>query len=201
MTTVGRPAGRRKSAARRLDAGDRYDELLAAAHGLAVAGGLGAVTPADVARATGASKALVFHYFGSTAALRRAVAEVAIDTLATTLAATDAIEDRTDLVGLLVDAALAEKHLWSDIWTGALHGDAATSGLLDDVRDLLTERIARFRPELAAPDASSEDRLVVSGWIGFVEAVLVRWFVRHEGSRDAVVHAIVRSVDALFPRD
>lgn len=223
---------------RRLGADDRRDELLAAAHALALADGLDAVTAPGVAAAAHASKALVFHYFGSTVELRRAVASVAVDALDAALATTETTtgtttgartrtsatrtgaarttaeatvppddETRRRVVRTLVDAVVAHRRVWVDIWDGALRDDPPTVERLDALRGHLFARVA----QLTDPSDARLD-LVATGWVAFVEAVIARWLAADQHGRQGVAGAaggtrvgrsaledlVVRSMTALL---
>lgn len=193
-------------------ADDRRDELLRTAHGLARTEGLDAVTAAGVGAAAHASKALVFHYFGSTVELRRAVAAIAIDALDDALAVPDPApalregqEDRARravVVHTLLDAVLAERQVWTDIWSGALRDDDATTARLDTVRAHLFDRFTRVVDSArTAPDDGARGRLdlLAAGWVGFVEAVIARWIATGRHDREAVEEVVVDSLQGLLP--
>ncbi|HWK90988.1 MAG TPA: helix-turn-helix domain-containing protein [Luteimicrobium sp.] len=196
---------------RRRAADDRRDELLRVAHELARGSGLDAVTPADVGAAAHASKALVFHYFGSTVELRRAVAAIAIDALDTALTvpqgptapAPGDRAGRAAVVHALFDAVLAERQIWTDIWSGALRDDDATAARLDEVRAHLfarfTRTLASTHPLPADDAARGRLDLLAAGWVGFVEAVLARWLATGRRDRETVEDVVGRSLDDLLP--
>ncbi|MGC5168106.1 TetR/AcrR family transcriptional regulator [Luteimicrobium sp. DT211] len=200
-----------REAPRRRAADDRRDELLQAAHALARTAGLDAVTPADVGAAAGASKALVFHYFGSTVELRRAVAAIAVDALDDALTVPDDTSGggdrarRAAVVHTLLDAVLAERQVWTDIWSGALRDDDGTAARLDEVRARLFARFTRTATSASAsPDddtAQSRLDLLAAGWVGFVEAVIARWLATGRRDRETVEAVIVDSLDGLLPPD
>ncbi|GAA4842091.1 hypothetical protein GCM10023221_20030 [Luteimicrobium xylanilyticum] len=198
----------RRARPRRRAADDRRDELLRTAHRMARDGGLDSVTPADVGAAAHASKALVFHYFGSTVELRRAVAAIAIDALDTALddvpptGSAQLGAQRAAVVHTLLDAVLAERQLWTDIWSGALRDDDATAARLDEVRAHLFARFTRVAgSSLPAPDDGARGRLdlLAAGWVGFVEAVLARWLATGRHDRETVEAVVVDSLAGLLP--
>jgi AcrR family transcriptional regulator len=201
-----------RATSRRRAADDRRDELLRTAHRMARDGGLDAVTPADVGAAAHASKALVFHYFGSTVELRRAVAAIAIDALddalggapdgAPAVGVADRDPQRAAVVHTLLDAVLAERQLWTDIWSGALRDDDATTARLDEVRAHLFARFTRaVGSSLPAPDDGARGRLdlLAAGWVGFVEAVIARWLATGRHDRETVEAVVVDSLTGLLP--
>jgi len=196
---------------RRRAADDRRDELLRTAHDVARSAGLDAVTPADVGAAAHASKALVFHYFGSTVELRRAVAAIAIDALDDALTVPepaaphtrDDRERRAAVVHTLLDAVLAERQIWTDIWSGALRDDDPTAARLDEVRAHLfarfTRTVASTRPLPDDDAARGRLDLLAAGWVGFVEAVLARWLATGRRDRETVEDVVTSSLAGLLP--
>lgn len=155
----------RDTARTRLEPADRRRELLDVAERLARQDGLASLSTQAVATAAGASKALVFHYFGSVVGLQRAVVEEVVTELLAALGAhgdaadpagardadadpddadADADQDRPVVVlDAFITAVTARRELWTDIWRGALHDDAQTQEILDDARSTLVDRLAR----------------------------------------------------------
>ncbi|MBD8079808.1 TetR/AcrR family transcriptional regulator [Cellulosimicrobium arenosum] len=185
----------------RREPADRRRELLDAAARHADEHGLDAVSPAAVAARTGASKALVFHYFGSTADLRRAVALEAVAELerATTAPADRPLADRPALaVAAFLDTVEARRRVWQDLWRGTLAGDAATAAALADVRSGL---VARMTTTAAAVGATTSARLslLAGGWIALVENVTATWLDGNEPARGEVERLVLASAAVLAP--
>ncbi|ROS78849.1 TetR/AcrR family transcriptional regulator [Cellulomonas sp. PhB143] len=165
-----------RTAARR-DPTERRDELLDAALRVATRHGLVGLSPAGVAQESGRSKALVFHYFGSTDGLRRAVARVAIDDLDAQVHAPEDVPaaQRPALVARrFLDAVTGRAPVWRDVWRGTLAADAETAAALEAVRRALVERMARAASD-AGFDPSPRAATLARGWVALVETVTAQW--------------------------
>ncbi|TWG83531.1 TetR family transcriptional regulator [Cellulosimicrobium cellulans J34] len=184
-------AAPRTGSPRRREPADRRRELLDAAARHADEHGLDALTPAGVAARAGASKALVFHYFGSTAGLRPAVAP----------------DDRPRperpalAVTAFLDAVEARRLVWQDLWRGALADDEATQAALARARDHL---VLRLTSTVSATDddalpAAPRLRLIAAGWVALVENVTAAWLAGSELSRAEVERLVLASAVVLVP--
>jgi len=182
----------------RREPADRRRELLDAADALARADGLAALGPAAVGSRAGASKALVFHYFGSNAGLRRAVAERAVAALEQAIAPVGGTveEQRRRIVAAYVDAVTERHRVWRDIWEGALAGDAPTEAALARVRTALVERLVQSG---GAAGSTPTARLVAAGWVALVETMTARWLADGGAgvSRDELERLVLDSLAAL----
>ncbi|SMF45802.1 transcriptional regulator, TetR family [Cellulosimicrobium cellulans J1] len=197
-------AAPRTGSPRRREPADRRRELLDAAARHADEHGLDALTPAGVAARAGASKALVFHYFGSTAGLRRAVA---LEAVAQLEAAAVAPDDRPRperpalAVTAFLDAVEARRLVWQDLWRGALADDEATQAALARARDHL---VLRLTSTVSATDddalpAAPRLRLIAAGWVALVENVTAAWLAGSELSRAEVERLVLASAVVLVP--
>ncbi|MFB7888078.1 TetR/AcrR family transcriptional regulator [Cellulosimicrobium cellulans] len=189
---------------RRREPADRRRELLDAAAQQADEHGLDSLTPAAVAARAGASKALVFHYFGSTAGLRRAVA---LEAVAGLEAATVAPDDRPLVerpalaVASFLDAVEARRLVWQDLWRGALGEDDATQDALARVREGLVARLtSTVTATTAGPPLDSPClRLIAAGWVALVENVTAAWLGGSDLSRAEIERLVLASTVVLVP--
>ncbi|WP_159795506.1 TetR family transcriptional regulator [Puerhibacterium puerhi] len=197
----------------RRDPADRRAELLEAALAVAEADGLDRLGAAAVAARAGASKPLVFHYFGTAAGLRRAVAATAVDDARAALTtdaappappagpATGAPDTGAPATGApdttraaarltaFLDSVVAHRHTWLAVWQGALAGDDETEAALADLRGTLVERVTAGLgvPPAAGPQA----RLLTQGWVALVERVVAAWLEGGSGVSRAEVERLV----------
>lgn len=180
----------------RREPADRRRELLAAADAIAREDGLAALGPAAVGSRAGASKALVFHYFGSTTGLRRAVAEEAVEALERAIAPQHgaADEQQRRVVTAFVDAVTERRRVWCDIWEGALAGDGPTEAALARVRGALVERLVRSGGAARSTPAA---RLVAAGWVALVETMTARWLSGADVTRDELERLVLDSLAVL----
>src|SRR5690606_25757754 len=197
-------AAPRTGSRRRREPADRRRELLDAAARHADEHGLDALTPAGVAARAGASKALVFHYFGSTAGLRRAVA---LEAVAQLEAAAVAPDDRPRperpalAVTAFLDAVEARRLGWQDLWRGALGHDEATQAARARARAHLVLRLTSTvsPPDADALPAAPRLRLIAAGWVALVENVTAAWLAGSELSRAEVERLVLASAVVLVP--
>jgi len=209
-TTTPQPDAATTGARRRREPADRRRELLDAAARHADEHGLDALTPSTVAARAGASKALVFHYFGSTAGLRRAVALEAVSELeAATVPPDDRpLAERPPLVvAAFLDAVEARRLLWQDLWRGALGEDDATQEALARVREGLVARMTSRVASTVLPtdppptgDALTPRlRLLTAGWVALVENVTAAWLGGSDLSRTEIERLVLASAVVLVP--
>ncbi len=204
----------------RLEPADRRRELLVVAERLAAADGIGSLSTQAVATAAGASKALVFHYFGSVVGLQRAVVSAAVDDLLAALAATEgpvSPERPVVVLDAFITTVTARRELWTDIWRGALHDDPQTQEILADARSRLVERLARRSTAVHAssrtspavdggagtgadnpplsPDALA---LLSRGWVALAENTTAAWLAGSPLTQDELRDLLVRSLSAVL---
>ncbi|MFC8599685.1 MULTISPECIES: TetR/AcrR family transcriptional regulator [unclassified Isoptericola] len=185
----------------RREPSDRRRELLAAAAEAAAEDGLDAITPASVGARAGASKALVFHYFGSTVQLRRAVALEAVSDLEQTLLAPDdrPLADRpAHAMSLFLGSVTAHRRVWEDIWRGALADDGVTEAALERVRSALVGRMTTTAGTIGFTP-SDRLRLLAQGWVALVENVTAAWLGGSGLAREELEHLLLRSLVVLVP--
>jgi len=203
----------RDTARTRLEPADRRRELLTVAERLARQDGLASLSTQAVATAAGASKALVFHYFGSVAGLQRAVVEEVVTDLLTALGPPDdgspADHDRPVVVlDAFITAVTARRELWTDIWRGALHDDAQTQEVLGDARTALVERLARRSSALHGRTGTADDvagplspealALLSRGWVALAENVTASWLAGSPLDQAGLRDLLVRSLAAVL---
>ncbi len=193
----------RPGARRRREPADRRRELLDAASRHADEHGLDALTPAAVAARSGASRALVFHYFASTAGLRRAVA---LEAVAELEAATVAPDDRplgerpALAVASYLDAVEARRLVWQDLWRGVLAEDDATQEALARVRDGLVARLTSTVSATTADALPTTPRLrLAAGWVALVENVTAAWLGGGDLTRADIESLVLASAVVLVP--
>lgn len=201
MTTSPTAGGHSPQGRTRREPADRRRELLDAAARLADEQGLDALTPAAVASGAGASRALVFHYFGSTSGLRRAVVLEAVAELERATVAPDdrPLTDRPALaVAAFLDTVESRRRVWQDLWRGTLGDDPATQEALAAVRAGLVLRMTTTAATVGATPTSRWD-LLVGGWVALVENVTAAWLGGSDLTRAEIERLVLASTIVLVP--
>lgn len=179
----GRSAPAAKSPRRRLVLEERRGELLAAAFQLFVTRGYDEVGMEDVARAAGASKGLVYHYFPTKKDLYRAAVERGAGLL---LERVDTGGDGPPLARLEagLDAYFAyvaeHRSAYEALMRSGVGVDPEVAGILERTREEIARRLLEGLP-LVGPDAVVG--AAVRGWIGFVEALALGWLASPDPDR------------------
>lgn len=185
----------------RREPADRRRELLAVAEAVARTDGLDGLTVPRVATEAHASKALVFHYFGSVVGLQRAVTTLAVDDL---LDATHPPDDLPPagrprvVLDAFITAVTARRAVWTDIWRGALRADPETQEILAVARATLVDRMASGVARRSSTRTPDRVALLTLGWIALAENVTAAWLAGSSLSHTEVLDLLVDSLTALL---
>lgn len=185
----------------RREPADRRRELLAVAEAVARTDGLDGLTAPRVAAEAHASKALVFHYFGSVVGLQRAVTALAVEDL---LAATRPPEDLTHadrrrvVLDAFITAVTARRAVWTDIWRGALRADPETQEILAAARATLVDRAASGAAQPASAGTPDRVALLTLGWVALAENVTAAWLAGSHLTHHDLLDLLVDALDALL---
>ena len=183
---------------RRLSVDSRRDELLAAAKDLYARMAPEDVNINDIAAAAGASRALVYHYFGGKQELYLAAMRDTADEL---------IERLTEPIAGTVQEQLAEAiHRYFDFaekraagFVALLRGGPARTAddagaIAADVRTVLLEWLLS-NTDLASP--SHLLRVTLQGWMASVEVAAVDWLEHRANDRAVVEQLCVEHLVAM----
>lgn len=188
----------------RMNPEQRKRSLLEAGRRLWASKPFDAVRPDDVTAATGTSIGLVYRYFGNKRGFYvETVRSVADQILATTdplqlAAATGAVTPHALLHAVLsafVEQVVRERALLKAVLRGGVGVDPEVAGLAQAVRDA---QAARVRLLFSLPDDAAT-RLVMAGWIGFCEAVVLADDAEPSALPDLMADALHRLVPATAP--
>ena len=177
---------------RRLDIDQRREAILAAARDLYAKAPYPEVSIARIAEAAGASPALVFHYFGSKAALYAAVVDAAIQALNQAQHAAQAQLDRgvpaRDRVraSLLVYLDYIATH--PTTWAAPLLGGPEPREALDLRHRARDGYVAALR-DLLQPAALARHDYALWGYFGFLDQACLHWV--EAGCPDADRHPLI----------
>lgn len=177
---------------RRLDVDQRREAILAAARGLYAKAPYPEVSIAQIARAASASPALVFHYFGSKAALYAAVVDDAIQTLADAQRAAQAELDRgvsaRDQVRASLLVYLDHIATHPTTWAAPLLGGQEPREALDVRHRARAGYVAALRDLLKLSTWARHD-YALWGYFGFLDQACLRWV--ETGCPDTDRHALI----------
>ncbi len=185
---------------RRLSKEERRRQLLEAGRDLLAERGLEQVTVDAVTSRAGASKALLFHYFGSFPDYQLELLRDQGERLLEATAPDPALADdpfamlRASLAAY-VDFIEQEPSVYVSLLRGTASTDPAMRELVDDVRGRMAARPLALAPMLGI-EPTRQLELAVTGWIAFVEEVTIRWLqggtdVDREGLLDLTAGALI----------
>lgn len=170
----------------RLDVDERRAQLLALGLDLFSQRAYDAISIDEIALAAGVSKGLLYHYFPTkrdfyAAAIREASRQL----LDCTQPDASAPPIQRMYRGLEAYLAYVERRApaFSALMRGGIGSDPAVAGIVQETRDRFLERLIENVP---AGTIGPELRVVLRGWIGFVEAASLDWVERREMKRAAL---------------
>lgn len=141
-----------------------------------------AVSIDDIATAAGISKGLLYHYFPTKRDYYAAVLEAAADDL---LAQTDVdptlapdVRMRAGLEAYL-DFVKARGPAYVALMRGGIGSDPVIAGILDRVHGHFVDAIVKDLPAHPRPRAL---RVLLRGWVGFVEVTSLAWLESPPGT-------------------
>ncbi|GAB3404899.1 TetR/AcrR family transcriptional regulator [Schumannella luteola] len=183
----------------RLSPEDRRSQLVAAGVAALAEHPLDTVTIEFLSRAAGVSRALVFHYFGSQAGLRRELVRTARDSMlrATEPIAELAAQERLDdTLRRIVEFVEQHRGTFYSLVRGVASADAEVRRVVEEARREQADRVTAVALELGSPD-SPLLRIALRSWVAFAEEVLVESVLEHELPADEIVGFLSRSALAV----
>lgn len=178
-----------KAQRQRLDLEVRREQLLAAAFDLFVTRGYDEVGIEDVARAAGASKGLVYHYFPTKKDLYRAAVERGAAQLLERTETDPSVPplERLD-AGLDGYFAYVAEHrmAYEALMRSGVGVDPDVAEVLERTRAIIADRLLEGLPLVPEAAGRASVRAAVRGWIGFVEALALGWLASPTPDRPAL---------------
>lgn len=179
---------------RRLSVADRREQLLGVCLGLIGTQPWDVVSMTDVAVAAGVSKPLLYHYFSTKSDLYRATVRWAADELrdATRL-------DPTLPVGPRLLGALRAHLDWIDdnalayraILQGGISSDRDVQDIVEQSRAEVVRRLAQA---FGLVDLAPAQRVVLRGWVGFLEGACLEWLNSREITKAHLARLLAASI-------
>ncbi|MFG3441250.1 TetR/AcrR family transcriptional regulator [Nonomuraea sp. NPDC047897] len=197
--TPGKPAERARPARRRLTVDRRREELMAAALELFSRRDAEDVSIDDVATAAGASRALVYHYFGGKQELYVAALRSAADQLESRLRPQLGGSPLQEVAsGLTRYFDFVEEHAagFAALLRGGPANRAGEVGeIVDGVRQRLSRRIQK---QLGLERPSPVLRATMRAWIASVETAGLDWLDHRDIERPTLERMLVDQLVALL---
>lgn len=185
---------------------EREQEILQLASVAFGTDGFAATNIADVARAAGISKPLVYNYFGSKEGLYAACLDAAGDLLGTEI---ERIA-RGDSVGIerglrTLDGMFAVLEPRRHVWRLLHDRSAPSTGRVADVVALHTERIDKLAHEgvhelleLVGITDELDVSAMTATWLGIVDSLMDWWVAHPDQTAEQMSQRVVRLVGALL---
>ncbi len=166
---------------RRLDVTQRRQAILQAARSCYAESPYPQVSVADIATGAHSSTALVFHYFGTKAALYAAVVEDAVSTLAdaqrAAIAALPQGSSKRDRVSASIDLYLTHITAHPQTWAaGLLGGEEPPEAIA--VRHQARAAYVDALGELLNPGEGARQHYALWGYFGYLDQACLRWVQR-----------------------
>ncbi|MGN9843871.1 TetR/AcrR family transcriptional regulator [Nonomuraea sp. H19] len=198
--TPGKSADTARPARRRLSVDRRREELMAAALELFSTRDAEDVSIDDVASAAGASRALVYHYFGGKQELYVAALKSAAEQLESRLRRPQEggtpIEELAS--GLRRYFDFVEEHAAG--FAALLRGGPANrTGEVGEIVDGVRQRLFRLvQKQMGVPEPSPVLRMTLRSWIATVETAGLDWLEHRDIERAALERMLVDHMVALL---
>jgi AcrR family transcriptional regulator len=186
------------SAARRLGPDERRAQLVATALDLLKSRPFDEISPDDVARAAGVSKALVFHYFASKRDLQVAALRAAAGELLERLeVGADLPPDRRLGAGLDAYVRYIEQHPENYVAISRSAGtDPQLRAVFEETRSAVVQLIL---DAIGLPDAPPGLRLITRGWVAMVEETVLYWLGTQHVPREQLLDFLRRAAVTMLP--
>ncbi len=187
----------------RLDVDERRKQLVALGIELFAERTYDDVSIDELAQAAGISKGLLYHYFPTKRDFYVATVKQAAQDLFERTATPEGMDPLERLrAGLdaYLDYVVKHGKPYASLLRGGVGSDSEVAAIVDGTRDAFIARLLEGAP---FPGASGGPllRIVLRGWIGFVEAATIEWIdvrrqVKKEALRDLLIQTLLKAVQA-----
>lgn len=187
------------SARRRLSVDERRQELLRACLELIGRRPWDEVSMTDIARAAGASKPLLYHYFPTKSDLYLAAVQAAAEELRAVTTPSQDLPPRQALERSLeahLDWIEANADAYRAVLQGGLSSDVNVQAIIEESRADVVARLARG---YGVRRLTAAQRTVLRGWVGFLEGATVDWLETKDLPKAHLVRILMASLAAVTP--
>lgn len=188
---------------RRLDPGARRAQIVQAGLELIKELPFDQVGAAEVARAVGVTKGLVFHYFPSNRELQVEIARAAAKELVAELVTDPALpNDQRLAAGLEAFIDYIERN--PDSYVAVARGAGANDQLLEVYEECRRDIVQLIFDALGLTDPPPALRIGMRGWIAGVEEAVIQWLDGRPIPREELIDLLRRAglsmLDAVIPQ-
>jgi AcrR family transcriptional regulator len=188
---------------RRLDPGARRAQIVQAGLELIKERPFDQVGAAEVAKAVGVTKGLVFHYFASNKELQVEIARAAAKELVAQLHTDPALpNDQRLTIGLEAFIDYIERN--PESYVAVARGAGANEQLLEVYEECRREIVQLIADALGQPEPSPALRIGLRGWIAGVEEAVIQWLDGRPIPREELIDLLRRAglgmLDAVIPQ-
>ena len=150
----------------------------------------------------GVSRGLIYHYFGSKQGFREAVVQRAADDLVAQTAPPEGNDPIAKLLASLtayVDYVIANHEGYRSLVLAAAGGNEAVRAIYESARTRMIDRRFVTRGVDGLLTDTPATRLVVRGWVSFVEDTVLAWCDMPGGvTREELVRIVTDALPALI---
>ncbi len=185
----------------RMSTEDRREQLLTFGRTYFAEHGYDASSMAEIARAAGVSKGLLYHYFGGRHGFYVATIErVADEVLAATVPPTE-VDLASALHGMLVGFVTYVRDnapIYLALVRGGLGADSEVSAQLDRVRRTSVARVVARAGLGGLDDLGARATIAMFGWVSFVETATATWLETEGVSSDELVALLSAAIQPVL---
>ena len=158
-----------------------------------------------IAKEAGVSKGLLYHYYPSKRALyvaavreaaRQLLDETNVDAYGT--GAQPDPEGRRKALRAFLDYVERHRLVYAFLLRGGIGTDPEVAEILESTREALVNRMLSRLGRFGAQSNDPATRLLLRGWLGFVEAASLDWVERQELDADSFLEVLARMSGAVF---
>lgn len=154
---------------------------------------------AEVARAAGASKPLLYHYFPTKSDLYLAAIQAAAEELRAVTTPSPDLPPRQALERALeahLDWIEANTDAYRAVLQGGLSSDVNVQAIIEESRADVVARLARG---YGVRRLTAAQRTVLRGWVGFLEGATLNWLETKDLPKAHLIRILMASLTVVTP--
>lgn len=159
----------------------------------------------EIAKRAGVSKGLLYHYYPSkrafyVAAVREAARQLLEETDVDQHGTGSEPDPEGQRAGLRAFLDYVSRHrvVYAFLLRGGIGTDPEVATVLERTREALVDRMLTRLSRFGARQDDPRTRLLLRGWLGFLEAASLDWAERQELEADAFLHVLLQMSNVVF---